>query len=363
MNEPNRAQNPANTESPRKLSPAELDVLAQQIAVEHMQQPVLRSHPPMLPFSFWVPMLCGALIGLMLRVLVFNDKSGSSDYSSMMFSFVLGAPIVCGALTVYLAERQARRSWVYHLFAPMGACTLMVLGALLVAIEGLICAVLIVPVFAIMAGISGLLMGVICRLTQRGGQTLGCVLVLPLLMAGVEQRLALPEAHGESSQSLWLAAKPEQLWPLLLNIDAISPSDSGNTIAWRIGVPRPLGAHTVLQDGQWVRKSQWHKDIRFDEVITELDAPRSLAWQYAFKPGDVPPGALDDHVQIGGRYFDLLDSRYTLTPEAGGTRLTLNTRWRVSTQWNWYALPLSRLLVDDLSRQLLAIYKTRSEQP
>jgi hypothetical protein len=323
--------------------------------------PGATGRPPRIPvYSRWWAVLWGAGVGLLLR-LVFSHPAGKA-YEPMMGAFIFGAPLACGAVTVYLAERQARRSWSYYIAAPVVATSLLVLGALIINIEGLICAIAIVPLFAIIGAVGGLLMGIVCRLTLRRGRVLGVVLALPLALGGFEHRLPLSDGYASSTQSLWIAATPEQVWPWLLRVDAISPADSGHSLAWRIGVPRPLSAHTVQQNGQWVRKSEWHKGIRFDEVITELRPGQRIAWQYAFKPGDVPPGALDDHVAIGGRYFDLLDSRYELTPEAGGTRLSLTTRWRVSTRFNAYALPLSHLLIDDLSRQLLAIYKTRSEQ-
>lgn len=312
-----------------------------------------------LPFANWWPLLSGAVAGLLIRLAFWGAPN--SAFAPMMAACIYGTPVVCAAVTVILAESQARRGWMYYFFAPMGACALMVLGALVVLIEGLICAIVIVPLFALVSGVAGLLVGAICRFTLRRRETLVCVLAVPLILGGVEQHLPLPNGYGNSTQSVWIQAQPESVWPLLLSIADIDPGDSDDSLAWRIGVPRPMGAYTVQQDGKLVRKSQWHKHIAFDEVITDMVAPKTLAWQYDFQPGDVPPGALDDHVAIGGRYFDLLDSRYELTPERGGTRLSLSTRWRVSTRFNWYAQPMSQLLITDLSRQLLTIYKTRSE--
>jgi hypothetical protein len=54
-------------------------------------------------------------------------------------------------------------------------------------------------------------------------------------------------------------------------------------------------------------------------------------------------------VVIGGHYFDLRDSAFTLTPRDGGTELRIDVSWRVSTRFNWYAdrvaqLPAGRFL-------------------
>ena len=65
--------------------------------------------------------------------------------SAMLGSFVYFVPAVCGAVTVYMAERIERRSWGYYIWAPWVATSLFVGGTLLVFIEGLICAIVIVP--------------------------------------------------------------------------------------------------------------------------------------------------------------------------------------------------------------------------
>ena len=52
---------------------------------------------------------------------------------------------------------------------------------------------------------------------------------------------------------------------------------------------------------------------------------------------------------------------YRLGPEGGGTRLEIVGDYRVSTGFNWYALPAGRLLVDDAARTILRCYKRRGE--
>ena len=83
---------------------------------------------------------------------------------------------------------------------------------------------------------------------------------------------------------------------------------------------------------------------------------------YEFGPGSFPPGSLDDHIMIGGRYFGLEETSYTLEPEAGGTRLTIRVGARVSTHFNWYAGLWADYLVDDTARAILGFYKARSER-
>ena len=65
-------------------------------------------------------------------------------------------------------------------------------------------------------------------------------------------------------------------------------------------------------------------------------------------------------MRIGGHYFDLVDTSYTLTPVSEGTELKVRMSYRVSTQFNWYADPLARLLLGDVAQVNLEYYAARS---
>jgi uncharacterized protein (DUF1684 family) len=77
----------------------------------------------------------------------------------------------------------------------------------------------------------------------------------------------------------------------------------------------------------------------------------------------VPKGALDDHVTIGGKHFDLLDTAYRLTPvNAHQTQLAISVHYRVSTDLNWYSGRWADELIGDFAHVILDFYKVRSEQ-
>jgi hypothetical protein len=101
------------------------------------------------------------VVGIAFR-LVFSGRAGG-PYNAMMGSFTLLVPVLVGAVTVVTAERTRRRSWAYYFFTAALSNALLVFGALALSIEGLICCVLAVPLFAVLGGISGLLTGALCR--------------------------------------------------------------------------------------------------------------------------------------------------------------------------------------------------------
>src|SRR5262245_28372030 len=269
-----------------------------------------------LPMLKRYPIIAGALAGVVMRI-VFSGEGGS-DWSAMAGAFIFGAPIFIGMLTVYLAERQHRRGWEYYVGAPCLATTLFVCGTLLLYLEGVICAIVIVPMFAVLGALGGVLMGIICRLTNWPRPTLRCAGALPIVLAFCAPLIPTPSEVGEIDRSILIAASPETVWRTLNDIRRISVEDMQGAYAMRIGVPQPLSGRTEETASGRIRRSSWGKQVHFDEVIEDWRPAEHVRWTYRFSADSFPRNALDDHVVIGGHYFDLVDTSYWLTPEDGG---------------------------------------------
>lgn len=312
-----------------------------------------------LPMLARYPIIAGAIGGILLR-LAFSGPAGSS-WSAMAGAFIFFAPLLVGMITVYLAERQSRRSWWYYFAASALATTLFVAGTLLILIEGLICAIVIVPMFACMGGIGGVLMGTICRLTHWPRHTLYSFAALPFVIVLVADHLPRGHQIGEIERSVLIVAPAETIWQQLNGIEQISEAEMADAWAMRIGVPMPLsGATRETAEGR-VRASTWGAQVHFDELIQDWQPEQYLRWTYRFDADSFPRHALDDHVVIGGHYFDLIDTSYTLTPGTGGVLLTTKVRYRISTEFNFYADWAAQLLLGNLSEVGLRLYKSRSE--
>ena len=308
------------------------------------------------------PIIAGALAGVAMRF-VFSGDAGSR-WSAMVGAFIFGAPIFVGMLTVYLAERQRRRSWQYYVGAPFVATSLFVCGTLLVYIEGLICAIVIVPMFAVLGAFGGLLMGIICRLTNWPRPTIYCAGAIPVLLAFCAPLIPTPSETGEIDRSIVIAASPDVVWQALNDIPQITVDEMDDAYAMRIGVPQPVSGKTEETAEGRIRRSNWGKQVHFDEVIQDWRPGRYMRWTYRFSADSFPRNALDDHVVIGGHYFDLVDTSYSLTAEYGGrsTRLSTQVHYRISTQFNLYADWVAQLVLGNLSETGLELYKARSER-
>ncbi|GAB2655469.1 SRPBCC family protein [Arenimonas aestuarii] len=313
-----------------------------------------------MPYSFWWPLLCGAATGLLLR-LVFSGDSGQA-YTPMLAAFVYLAPLVVGMVTVYVAERSHRRSWGYYAGSAAFANVLFVVGSLAILVEGLICAILILPLFTAIGAVGGLLMGLVCRFTNWPRGTLGCFAALPLLLGALGGDPG-PRVHSVENvrRQVLVQAPASEVWQHLLDADRIAPGEVETAWMYRIGVPMPLAGVTEETADGLVRDVRMGKGIHFTQVASDWEPGRRVHWRYRFGPGSVPPGALDDHVRIGGDYFDLVGTTYRLTPRGQATVLEIEMQYRVSTDFDWYAEPLARWLIGDFSEVILDFYRVRSE--
>lgn len=327
---------------------------------ESSDVPALADKARWLPMLKRYPVIAGAVAGVLLR-LVFSGQPGSR-WSAMAEAFIFIVPIVVGMVTVYLAERQRRRDWFYYAAAPCLATALFVAGTMLIMIEGLICAIVIIPMFAVLGAVGGLVMGAVCRLTNWPRPMLYSFGALPILLASLGSVLPTPAEIGSIERSVVINASAAVVWRQLNDIDNIRPDEMASAWAMRIGVPLPMSGKTRQTPQGLVRESRWGKMVHFDEVIREWQPERHMRWTYRFAPDSFPRRALDDHVVIGGHYFDLIDTSYTLLPEGSATRLTTRVQYRISTQFNFYADWAAQFLLGNLCEVGLHLYKDRSER-
>ena len=306
-------------------------------------------------------MIAGAVTGIALRLAYFAQPGHA--FSVMAAGFIYFVPLAVGAITVYVAETKRRRSWAYYFWMSALANVAFVIGTMLILIEGMICAIVIAPLFAMIGGIGGLIMGAVCRMTHWPRHAAYGFSVLPLLLGVLPAQVSEIRHISLLERSTVVRAPAAAIWEQLLNARAIEPEEVGDAWMYRIGVPLPVSGVTQQTSSELVRKITMGKSIHFEQVATEWQENGYVRWTYRFFEDSFPPNALDDHVKIGGRYFDIIDTSYRLIPAGpGSTELRISMRYRVSTQFNWYADSVARLLVGNFEEVILNFYRVRAER-
>jgi hypothetical protein len=321
-------------------------------------RPPREENPLTILISALWPLIAGALVGVAMRV-VFSGKPGF-PFAAMDWSFIYLAPLAVGAVTVNIAETSRRRSWSYYFWAPVLANVLFVIGTIAVVLEGLICAVVAVPLFGFLGAVGGLIMGAICRATKWPRHAAYALTALPLLLGTVSPDKA-PRYIGTVERTVLVEAPPAEIWRQIHNARNIESWEVERAWIYRIGVPLPIAGVTEQTPTGLVRKITMGKSVHFEQVVIEWEENRRVRWTYRFDADSFPPGALDDHVRIGGRYFDLVDTAYTLTPiDASSTALDIRMDYRLSTDFNWYANGVAQFLIGNFEGVILDFYKQRA---
>jgi hypothetical protein len=187
------------------------------------------------------------------------------------------------------------------------------------------------------------------------------VAILPLITGAFEHRLPLPNVERVQQRSVFVDAPPANVWRQLIDARDIRPEEVDGAWMYRIGVPLPASGAADRQAGEHLRHIVMGKGIHFDQVATEWRENESVTWNYRFMPDSFPPHALDDHVRVGGHYFGVGATTYSLRPQDGGTLLEIHMKYRVSTRFNWYAGPVADLLIGNFEENILRFYARRAE--
>lgn len=310
--------------------------------------------------TWWRWVLGGALYGVLLRVL-FGALEVSS-YGVMSSAFLLGTPFVLGAITVY-GRRHEPRTWAMLIAAPWITVGLMLFGCAIALLEGSICLAIMSPLFLALGSLDGLAMGLVLKLFGRQRTELRAVAALPLLLILFDGQSPPQDVQQVIRRAMVIDAAPEVVWNEILDARAIRADELPWSLTHAIGVPKPIeGVNVATADGE-VRYSKWERGVHFRGVITDRQPQRSITWRYEFDRDSFPAGSMDDHVAIGGRYFDLQDTTLNLQPLADGrTQLEIVAHYRISSNINFYAVPVSNLIGTDFVDTILGLYKGRSER-
>lgn len=303
--------------------------------------------------------LGGAAYGVFLRF-IFGVLPSSVE-GPMSVAFLIGTPFIVGAITIY-GHRGPNLKVSQMLVLPWITTGLMLIGTSLALLEGSICIAIMSPLFFLCASLGGLLMGGCLHLVTRHSRSLLSVAFLPYLVFFYEADIPVKERNIRIVESVIVSASPQVIWGQIMTAKAIQPEELPVSISHLIGVPKPLEGINVQSGPQEVRYSIWEKGVNFKAFVTDSKVNEYIKWDYSFDQNSFPKGSMDDHVAIGGKYFDLHDTSFTLQAvNQTETKLTITANYRINSAISFYAIPVSKFLGVDFVKTILGLYKHRSE--
>ena len=289
----------------------------------------------------------------------------SDVFAEMSIGFVLLLPFAMGFITIFWIERRQPQSTVVWAFMPWIPVLGGTLATMLMLWEGAICAVMFLPISATLATIGGLAGGFAAsrkHSTTGGNLTLGCVLVLPLLITPWEARVFSKNEHRDVDTAILIHASPETVWRNIERVREIQPTELRSSWTQRIGFPAPLEATLSAEGVGGVRHATFTGGVLFIENVDEWVPNERLGFSIHAQTNQIPKWTLDDHVRVGGEFFDVLRGQYVIEALPGGVvRLRLSSTHRLTTDFNWYAHLWSDGVMRDIQNSILDVIRNRCE--
>jgi hypothetical protein len=303
--------------------------------------------------------LAGFAYGLLCR-LMFSLKWSTNVLGVMTLGFLVVVPMAVGFISVFLAERAGRRGPFIWFGLPILTTISLLVGAFVLFWEGIICLTLLSPA-AIVAALIGAGIGTFCA-RRFGNAPLVCVAMLPFLIAPLERWIGPSFEIREVPTSIVIQAPPSVVWKHIERVAPIQPKEQRFSWTQKIGFPRPVEATLSSEGIGGIRHATFAGGVLFIETVTAWEPQRLLSFDIRADTVNIPPHTLDEHVTIGGEYFDTLHGEYRIEPRPdGSTLLHLSSRHRVSTTFNFYAGFWTDAVMRDIQNNILFVIRNRCE--
>jgi hypothetical protein len=316
-----------------------------------------RGHISLKKFSSkWFAILFPALVGLAFCAL---SVRGLALYGWSLF---VGLPLLVSALSAFLWCLQPSRS--FRSTYGIALLSLVVLGVMLlfIAIDGLICLLMVFPLVALLCLLGVALGRFLSRFTPGASptKTLPCVLVV--LFPGVtwfEASTQGPPPMRVVTTSVAIRAPAERVWQSVVAFPAIDVPPTG---ILRFGIAYPLSAR-IEGSGVGAIRYCTFSTGSFVEPITTWQPPTQLGFDVTSCPEPMKEFSpyRDLHAPHLNNYMVSHRGEFRVRPNGDGCIIEGTTWYSHSISPDWYWGPLSDYIIHRIHERVLHHIKRNAE--
>jgi hypothetical protein len=278
-------------------------------------------------------------------------------------AFLFSMPFAFGALVCFLGYKFGRPGRFWSLAAPPLLIAGLSVLAFLLGMEAAICLIVASPVLMVMAMLGGWIMSCILNRGGRDRVYVSLFVLLPYAVAPMEQLRQAPHETRVMRNEITIHATPQMVWSQIQSVPAIQPEELPSQWIYHIGFPRPIAATIDKQGVGGRRHATFERDVSFFEVVTHWEPAKKLSFTIKADPDFIPHTAFDEHIIVGGRFYDVLNGTYVIEPLNDGTCvLHLSSTHRLSTRFNWYAGWWSEWVMNQIQGSILEVIRQRCER-
>lgn len=294
--------------------------------------------------------------------LFFGISTWGDLFSVMSVTFLFLSPFIVGTLTVFLSPKERAASIIYRIFAPWIPIALFFFITLALSIEGWACWLMILPAFLIAASIGGVIGGYMKTRKVNNRLSISVLVLLPLFISPIESLIDSIPGTYEAYTCIDINAPAGKIWDNVTRVKEISEQEDNGVLNNLLGFPRPVKAELNFEGVGAYREAIFTKGLVFHETVTEYKDNEKMVFTIKAYPYEIPSTTMDEHVVIGGDYFDVLNGSYELEKIGNQKyRLHLYSHFKMNTTFNFYAGLWGKWIMKDIQNNILLVEKRRAE--
>lgn len=247
---------------------------------------------------------------------------------------------------------------------PFVAVLFGTIGAIIFELEAIFCVVVAFPILLIMAILGGTLGAVLMRGLGARRTYFYCpaFIFLPYAVGPLEQLLQLPHRQITITDSIEIQASPEVIWKEIASVPEIQDHEIRNSWIYLLGFPKPKAATLDYERVGGKRVATFEREVSFFEVIDTWNPPETLSFSIEADPEFIPANAFDEHIIVGGRFYDVLHGSYSIERlSSDSCRLHLTSTHRLGSNFNSYAGWWSNVIMSEIQSTILEVISKRAE--
>ena len=293
---------------------------------------------------------------------IFGINDWKELFSVMSITFLFFLPTIVGALTVYFSSVENSKKNSYKIVAPWIPIGIFFIITLAFSIEGWACWLMVLPLFLLAASAGGFLGGYLKNKKQNNQLYVSALVFLPLLVAPLEAMIETIPGTYKAYTYIDINAPKATIWSNVTRVKEIKKEQDSGWLTNALGFPRPIKAELNYEGVGAYRKAVFTNGLVFHETVSEYEHQKKMVFSIKAYPHEIPSTTMDEHVVIGGQYFDVLNGTYELEQLNDKTcRLHLYSHFKLNTTFNFYASWWARWIMQDIQNNILRVEKQRSE--
>ncbi|PTB97435.1 hypothetical protein C9994_03005 [Marivirga lumbricoides] len=302
------------------------------------------------------------IYGVILR-LFFDVDQWDELFYVMSLSFLFCLPTIMGVLTIYFSPIEKVNSGTYKFFMPWVPIGFFMFITLIAQIEGWACWLMVAPLFLLAASLGGFIGGWLKTKKSQNRLNISLIALAPFLLAPAESLINTIPSTYKAYTEIDIKASKEEIWKNVTRVKEIDQKDDSGWLSGFLGFPRPIKAELDYDGIGAYRKAIFTGGLIFHETVYEYHHEENMSFTIKANPHEIPSTTMDEHILIGGDYFDVLNGTYELEKLDNETyRLHLYSHFQMNTHFNFYAGYWGQLIMKDIQNNILRVIKKRAEK-